>query len=173
MVFACFDRGSCADFVAGTALSETPCAHFVAGAALCEPPCADFVAGAALCEPPCADFVAGAALCEPPCAGFVAGAALCEPPCAEFVAGTALCEARGAHFVASAALCEPPEISWQAQCKMRSREIADARIAVFFNMEGVAPKLASQALRNAVCETVSGHSRIMVGSWAESSLHCE
>ena len=39
-----------------------------------------------------------------------------------------------------------------------------------FSIEGVAPKLASLALRNAVCETVSGHAHIMVGSFSESSL---
>ena len=127
-------------------LSEPPCADFVAGAALCEPQSADFVAGAALCEPPCADVVAGAALCEPRCAEFVAGAALCEPPCADFVAGAALVNLH-------------VQISWQAQYKMRFREIADARNAVFFNPIRVAPKLASQALRNDVCETVSGHIR--------------
>ena len=32
-----------------------------------------------------------------------------------------------------------------------------------FSIVRVAPKLASQALRNDVCETVSGHGRIMVG----------
>ena len=36
-----------------------------------------------------------------------------------------------------------------------------------FSIEGVAPKLASQALRNDVCETVSGHARVMVGSCSE------
>ena len=63
----------------------------------------------------------------------MAGAALCEPPGADFVAGAI------------------------------QNEIADARNAGFFNRRGGsdAPKLASQALRNAVCETVSGHSRII------------
>ena len=32
-----------------------------------------------------------------------------------------------------------------------------------FSIERVAPKLASQALRNDVRETVSGHARIMLG----------
>ena len=62
------------------------------------------------------------------------------------------------------------QISWQAQYKMRFRGIADARI-LCFSIERVAPKLASQALRNDVHETVSGFSRIMLGSWSESSLH--
>ena len=34
---------------------------------------------------------------------------------------------------------------------------------LYFSMEPVAPKLASQGLRNDGCETVSGHSRIMLG----------
>ena len=63
------------------------------------------------------------------------------------------------------------QISWQAQYKMRFREIADARNALFFN---VAPNLASQALWNDVCETVSGHGRVMVRIvpplWLEFSL---
>ena len=32
-----------------------------------------------------------------------------------------------------------------------------------FSIEGVAPKLASLDFRNAVCETVSGHGRIILG----------
>ena len=48
------------------------------------------------------------------------------------------------------------QISWQAQYKMRRGEIAKARNAV-------APKLASQGLRNDGCETVSGHARIILG----------
>ena len=32
-----------------------------------------------------------------------------------------------------------------------------------FSIDRVAPKLASLALRNAVCETVSDHGRIMLG----------
>ena len=40
------------------------------------------------------------------------------------------------------------QISWQAQHEMP-----------YFSMEPVAPKLASQGLRNDRCETVSGHSR--------------
>ena len=54
------------------------------------------------------------------------------------------------------------QMSWQAQYKMRCGEIANARNAVF-SMEPVAPKLASEGLRNDGCETVSGHSRIMLG----------
>ena len=42
-----------------------------------------------------------------------------------------------------------------------------------FSIEGVAPKLASLALRNAVCETVSGHGRIMVGSFSAGTALCE
>ena len=38
-------------------------------------------------------------------------------------------------------------------------------------MAPVAPKLASEGLRNDGCETVSGHSRIMLGSCSESSVH--
>ena len=41
-----------------------------------------------------------------------------------------------------------------------------------FSIETVAPKLASQVLRNDVCETVSGHVRFILGSCSESSLHC-
>ena len=48
-------------------------------------------------------------------------------------------------------------MSWQAQYKMRCGEIANARNA----------KLASQGLRNDGCETVSGHSRIMLGSCSD------
>ena len=55
------------------------------------------------------------------------------------------------------------QISWQAQYKIRFREIADARNAAFFNRKG-----GSDA-----GETVSGHGRIIFGSWAESSLHCD
>ena len=54
------------------------------------------------------------------------------------------------------------QISWQAQYKMRLGEIADARNGDF-SIEPVASNLASLALRNDGCETVSGHSRIMVG----------
>ena len=53
------------------------------------------------------------------------------------------------------------QMSWQAQYKMRSGEIANAR--KYFSMEPVAPKLASQGLRNDGCETVSDHSRIILG----------
>ena len=88
------------------------------------------------CEPPCADFVAGAALCEPPCADFVAGTALCAPPCADFVAGAI-----------QNALWRDSE---RTKC-------------CIFSMEPMAPKLASQGLRNDGCETVSGHARIMLG----------
>ena len=34
---------------------------------------------------------------------------------------------------------------------------------LYDSMEPMAPKLASQGLRNDGCETVSGHARIMVG----------
>ena len=34
---------------------------------------------------------------------------------------------------------------------------------LYFSMEPVAPKLASQGLRNDGCETVSGHARIILG----------
>ena len=44
--------------------------------------------------------------------------------------------------------------------KMRFREIADLRNAVFFNTKA-APNLASQALRNDGCGTSSCHSRIV------------
>ena len=117
----------------------------MAGAALCEPPCADFVAGAALCEPPCADVVVGAALCEPPCADFVAGAALCEPPRADFVAGTALCAPPCADFVAGAIQNALRRDSERTKC-------------CIFHLEPVAPKLASQGLRND-----GGHARIILG----------
>ena len=38
---------------------------------------------------------------------------------------------------------------------------------LYFSMEPVAPKLASQGLRNDGCETVSGHARIMLGSFSD------
>ena len=71
-----------------------------------------------------------------------------------FVAGAALCERRGADFVAGAALCEPPceDFVGGSGHEMRC-----------FSIERVTPKLASQALQTDVCETVSGHARIMVG----------
>ena len=37
---------------------------------------------------------------------------------------------------------------------------------LYFSIEPVASNLASLALRNDGCETVSGHSRIMLGSWS-------
>ena len=70
----------------------------------------------------------------------------CEPPCAE---STALVKLE-------------VQISWQAQYKIHFPEIADARHAVFLKKR-VAPKLASQALRNDVSEMVSGHGRIILG----------
>ena len=54
------------------------------------------------------------------------------------------------------------QISWQVQYKMRTHEMP------YFSIEPVASNLASLALRNDGCETVSGHGRIMF----ESSLHC-
>ena len=126
--------------MAGAALCEPPCADFVAGAALCVPPCADFLAGTALWEPPCADFVAGTTLCEPPCADFVAGAGLGEPPCADFVAGAI------------------QNALWSDSDRTK------CCIFMYFSMEAMAPKLASQGLRNDGRETVSGHARIMLGS---------
>ena len=60
------------------------------------------------------------------------------------------------------------QISWQVQYKMRFREIADVRNAVFFKRTGGFEPGLSLALRNDGCETVSGHGRIML----ESSLHC-
>ena len=56
------------------------------------------------------------------------------------------------------------QISWQAQYKMRFREIADARNAVFFNRTGgFEPGKSSSA--DDCCETVSGHAR--------SAVHCD
>ena len=134
--------------------TPAPGADFVAGAALCEPPCADFVAGAALCEPPCADVVVSAALCEPPCADFVAGAALCEPPRADFVAGTALCAPPCADFVAGA-----------RQNALR-RDSERTKCCIF---------LWNRWLRNwqvKVCGTTGARrSRVMLGSFSESSVH--
>ena len=68
---------------------------------------------------------------------------ICVPPCADFLAGAIQ----------------------NALRRERTHEM------LYFSMEPVAPKLASQGLRNDGCETVSGHARIMLGSFSESSVH--
>ena len=100
-------------------------------------------------------------LIKPPLADFVAGAALCEPPCTDFVAGTTLCEHlhvqiswQVQHFVNLHV-----QISWQVQYKMRFREIADARNAVFFKRTGgFEPGKSSSAERRL---------RDGLGSWSD------
>ena len=117
-------------------------------------PGADCVAGAALCVPPCADFLAGTALWEPPCADFVAGAALCEPPCADFVAGTAPCAPPCADFVAGAIQNALWRDSERTKCCM-----------IQWNRW-----LRSWQVK--VCGTTGARrSRVMLGSWSESSVH--
>ena len=78
----------------------------------------------------------------------MAGTALCEPPCADFVAGTALevqISWQAQRFVKLHVLNSwqaqdfvnlHVQISWQTQYKMRFREIAHGRSAVFFNRTG-------------------------------------
>ena len=83
--------------------------------------------------------------------------------------GTALCESRSAGFVAGAALCEPPcEIAWQAQYFVNLHVQSSWQAQHFVNLHA-APNLDGEAPRNDGCETVSGHGRIMVGSFSESS----
>ena len=98
--------------------------------------------------------VVGAALCEPPCADFVAGAALCEPPRADFVAGTALCAPPCADFVAGA-----------IQNALR-RDSERTKCCIFqWNRW-----LRSWQVK--VCgTTVARRSRVMLGSFSESSVH--
>ena len=57
------------------------------------------------------------------------------------------------------------QISWQVQYKMRFREIADARHAVFFNRTGGFEAGKSSSAERRLRD---GHGRIMF----ESSLHC-
>ena len=68
------------------------------------------------------------------------------------------------------------QISWQAQYNMRFREIADARNAVFFNRKGGSEacksSFAEQRVRDGLGSCL-GHGRIILGSWAKSSLHCD
>ena len=72
------------------------------------------------------------------------------------------------------------QISWQAQYKMRSRmrsrEIVDARNAVFFNRRGGfeagKSSFAERCVRDGL-GSFSDHNPIMVGLFSESSLHCD
>ena len=53
--------------------------------------------------------------------------------------------------------------SGQPEYKMRCGENREGTKMLYFSMEPVAEKLASQGLRNDRCEAVSGHARIMLG----------
>ena len=77
----------------------------------------------------------------------MAGTALSEPPCAEFVA----------------------QIAWQAQYFVNLHVQMSWQAQHFVNLHA-SPNLDGEAPRNDGWETVSGHGRIMLGSWAESSF---
>ena len=69
--------------------------------------------------------------------------------------------------MAGAALCAPPGADflgfWAAGIQNALWRDREGTKMLYFSMEPVAEKLASQGLRNDRCETVSGHARIMLG----------